>query len=58
MLPKQMIDTMVEYLFVLQYIDVVFDMDMKREDVRIRLNDETKLIKKNSKFSFWFCCFT
>jgi len=45
MLPKQMLDKVVEYLFVLQYIIVVFDMDMKQEDVQIKLNDETKRIE-------------
>jgi hypothetical protein len=42
MLPKQMLDKAVGYLFVLQYIIVVFDMDTKQEDVQIKLNDETK----------------
>ncbi len=39
-----MLDKVVEYLFVLQYIIFVFDMDMKKEDVEIKLNDETKFI--------------
>jgi hypothetical protein len=37
-----MLDKVVEYLYVLQYIIVVFDMDMNEEDVRRELNDETK----------------
>ena len=44
MQPKQMLDRVEEYLFVLQYIIVVFDMDMMREDVQIELDDEAKFI--------------
>jgi hypothetical protein len=51
MLPKQMLDKVVEYLCVLQYIIVVYDMDMKQENVQIKLNDETIIIQKNLRFS-------
>ncbi len=50
MLPKQMLDKVVEYLCVLQYIIVVYDMDMKQESVQIKLNDETIIIQKNLRF--------
>jgi len=52
-----MLDKVVEYLFVLQYIIFVFDMDMKKEDVEIKLNDETKFYifkKKNYSYEIHF----
>ena len=38
---RQMLDRMVEYLFVLQCIIVVFDRDTLEEGVRRRSHDET-----------------
>ena len=37
-----MLDTVAEYPSVLQYISVVFGMDMNEEDVRKELTDETR----------------
>jgi len=48
-----MLDKVVEYLCVLQYIIVVYDMDMKQENVQIKLNDETIIIQKNLRFLLW-----